>query len=228
MSQNKKLRNAIVTLLQAGHGVDMRADLSVYPSEGSFLVECFLGDETLDLKGLSEDQVQQATETGEVAEYYATAEEAADGYLVLYEWLDKAIQKSAAAQTLPGTAAAGKGKKEEPPSETSEEPGPGVGLIDLTLEDLQELGEEPTLVLVLSPWSAPDRVVLAQIEGLVRNYPEVQFGRIGIDEEPEVLSRYQLSATPTVLFFKGGKLVRQLSGPQKEKELRSALDGLRS
>jgi thioredoxin 1 len=227
MSQNKKLRNAIVTLLQAGHGVDMRADLSVYPSEGSFLVECFLGDETLELAGLSEDQIQQATETGEVAEYYATAEEAADGYLVLYDWLDKAIQKSAAAQNAAGVAAT-KGKKEPEISQASAESGPGVGLIDLTLEDLEELGEEPSLVLVLSPWSAPDRVVLAQIEGLVRAYPGVQFGRIGIDEEPEVMSRYQVTATPTVLFFKGGKVVRQLSGPQKEKELRSVLDGLRS
>jgi thioredoxin 1 len=226
MSQNKKLRNAVVTLLQAGHGIDMQADLSVYPSEGSFLVECFLGDETLDLKGLKEEQIQQATETGEIAEYYPTAEEAADGYLELADWLEKAIQKSAAAQNEAGLAA-GKGKKESALPETAEEAGPGVGLIDLTLEDLEDLGEEPALVLVLSPWSAPDRAVLGQIEILVRAYPEVQFGRIGIDEVPEVMGRYQLTATPTVLFFKGGKVVRQLSGPQKEKELRSVLDGLR-
>jgi thioredoxin 1 len=225
MSQNKKMRNAVVTLLQAGHGVDMQADLSVYPTEGSFLVECFLGDETLDLKGLKEEQIQQATETGEIAEYYSTAEEAADGYLELADWLDKAIQKSAAAQNAAGLAA--KGKKEPANAGADEEPGPGVGLIDLTLKDLAELGEEPMMVLVLSPWSAPDRAVLGQIEGLVRAYPEVQFGRIGIDEEPEVMGRYQLTATPTCLFFKGGKVVRQLSGPQKEKDLRSVLDGLR-
>src|SRR5205814_1442220 len=91
MSQNKKLRNAIVAILQAGHGVDMRADLSVYPSEGSFLVECFLGDEQLDLTGLNPDQTEQAVETGEIAEYLPTAEEAADCYLLLCEWLEKAL-----------------------------------------------------------------------------------------------------------------------------------------
>jgi hypothetical protein len=217
MSQNKKLRNAIVAILQSGHGVDMKADLTVYPSDESFLVECFLGDEELDYKGLTTAQAEQASETGEIAEYFPTAEEAADCYLALWEWLERALKASAAATT-------GTNRKKEGPAPVPLPPGLG----DLSTEDLDELGPEPTLILLLSPLGAPDRTQLATIEGLVRAYPDVTFGRIDIIENPEVVSRFQVTASPVCLLFKDGQLAKQLVGVQPEKALRAALDGLKS
>jgi hypothetical protein len=215
MTQNKKLRNAIVAVLQAGHGVDMRADISVYPSEGSFLVECFLGDEELDFTGLTSEQTEQAIEAGEIAEYCATAEEAADCYLTLWEWLEKALEAGAAGAGTPR-------KKESAPAPETLPPGLG----DLTTAVLEDLGPEPALILILSPLGAADRNQLTVIEGLVRSYPDIQFGRIDMVENPEVVSRFQVTASPVCLLFKSGQLVRQLVGMQSEKNLRTALDGL--
>jgi Thioredoxin len=220
MSLNKKLRNAIVAILEAGHGIDMRADLSAYPSEGSFLVECFLGDEQLDYTGLTTEQAQQALEAGEIAEYFPTAGEAADCYLHLCEWLERALEANAALTTAARPKKAAAAAPAPPPSLAP-------GLADFTPEDLEELDAEPTLVLLLSPLGANDRTQLTTVESLVHAYPDVQFGRIDLIENPEVVSRFQVTASPVCLFFKDGKLVRQLVGVQTEKALRAALDAMK-
>jgi thioredoxin-like negative regulator of GroEL len=82
------------------------------------------------------------------------------------------------------------------------------------------------VVVVLSPLAANDRGQLPVLETLVRAYPDVHFGRIDMLENPEVVSRFQVTASPVCLIFKDGQLVRQLSGMQSEKALRGVLDGL--
>ena len=74
-----ELKAAIVTLLDAGHGVDMSADLSCYPDGDKFFIVSYIGDEPPE--GLKKNQ--EIEREGEVSEYCETAEEAAELYLGL-------------------------------------------------------------------------------------------------------------------------------------------------
>lgn len=54
----------------------------------------------------------------------------------------------------------------------------------------------------------------------------VQFYKVDIDEEMELANQYKIMTVPTLLFFKGGKLVFQNSGVINRKQLESMLERL--
>jgi thioredoxin-like negative regulator of GroEL len=50
--------------------------------------------------------------------------------------------------------------------------------------------------------------------------------KLNTDEAQETASTYRISAIPTILIFKGGKVVHELVGLQPKEELKKHLDGL--
>ena len=71
------------------------------------------------------------------------------------------------------------------------------------------------LVLVdcWAPWCGPCRLVAPVIEGLAKEYSgKVAFGKLNTDENPEVSTRFDIMAIPTLLVFKNGKQVDQIVG----------------
>ena len=46
------------------------------------------------------------------------------------------------------------------------------------------------------------------------------------DDTPATASRYNISAIPTMLFFKGGEVVDQMVGVHTKGEIRARLDAL--
>ena len=54
----------------------------------------------------------------------------------------------------------------------------------------------------------------------------VPFYKVDIDEEMELANQYKIMTVPTLLFFKGGKLVFQNSGVINRKQLESMLERL--
>ena len=50
--------------------------------------------------------------------------------------------------------------------------------------------------------------------------------KLNTDENPGVATRYQIAAIPALLFFKGGKLVEQLTGVRPKPEVKSVIERL--
>ncbi|MEM2882770.1 MAG: thioredoxin [Candidatus Bathyarchaeia archaeon] len=64
-----------------------------------------------------------------------------------------------------------------------------------------------------APWCGPCRVMGPIIDGLASKYAgRVFFGKLNVDENPEVPSRYSIMSIPTLLFFKDGELVDRVIG----------------
>lgn len=64
-----------------------------------------------------------------------------------------------------------------------------------------------------APWCGPCRVMGPIIDGLASKYAgRVFFGKLNVDENPEVPSRYSIMSIPTLLFFKEGELVDRVIG----------------
>lgn len=62
-------------------------------------------------------------------------------------------------------------------------------------------------------WCMPCRMIAPIIEQLAKEMKgKVVFGKLNVDENMEVPSRYYISAIPTLLIFKGGKLVDKVVG----------------
>jgi len=99
-------------------------------------------------------------------------------------------------------------------------PGPDAGsgrpvLSDLTRATFDRfVNESPCAVVdVWAPWCGPCPAMVPVFEALAREFaPEVRFGRVNADDEPELVRRWNVEGLPTILLFERGRLVDRLTG----------------
>ena len=61
-------------------------------------------------------------------------------------------------------------------------------------------------------WCAPCRMVVPIIEEIAGERPDIKVGKINVDEQPELASRFSIMSIPTLVVMKNGKIVQQVSG----------------
>lgn len=71
----------------------------------------------------------------------------------------------------------------------------------------------PVMVDFWAQWCGPCSMIAKVVEEISQEYEgKIKVGKLNVDENPITPGRYQIMAIPTVLFFKGGKLVDRVVG----------------
>ena len=72
--------------------------------------------------------------------------------------------------------------------------------------------EKTVLLDFWAPWCAPCRMVVPIIEEITGERPDIKVGKINVDEQPELTSKFGITSIPTLVVTKNGKIVQQVSG----------------
>ena len=72
--------------------------------------------------------------------------------------------------------------------------------------------EKTVLLDFWAPWCAPCRMVVPIIEEIASERPDIKVGKITVDEQPELASKFGIMSIPTLVVMKNGKIVQQVSG----------------
>ncbi|CAM4389151.1 thioredoxin [Corallococcus exiguus] len=84
--------------------------------------------------------------------------------------------------------------------------------------------EEPVLVDFTATWCPPCRVLAPVIDSLAAEYKgRMKMAKLNVDDHPRTPEQYGIRAMPTLLFFKGGKVVKQVVGALPRAKLEEAV-----
>ncbi len=94
--------------------------------------------------------------------------------------------------------------------------------VEVTDATSKEIIQTHPLVVVdcWAPWCGPCHMVAPVIEELSKDYAgKILFGKLNVDENPQVSMQYDIMSIPTLLLFKNGKLVDKIIGAMSKQIL---------
>ncbi len=78
----------------------------------------------------------------------------------------------------------------------------------------------PVLVDFWATWCAPCLKLMPVIEELAQKYNgKMKFGKVNVEHAPQIAQKFGIRSIPTLLIFKNGKIMAQITGAQPKKNI---------
>ena len=101
-----------------------------------------------------------------------------------------------------------------------------MAIIDLTKENFQAeitKSDKPVQVDFWAVWCGPCQMMAPILHELETEMPDVQIGKVNVDEQMDLARQFRVVSIPTLIIFKNGQEVQRMVGVTSKEELKDAL-----
>ena len=103
--------------------------------------------------------------------------------------------------------------------------GEPVAIDDNNFEQVVLNSKNPVLLDSWAAWCAPCRMVAPVVDELAQEYDgRISFGKVDVDQNPKIASKYGIMSIPTLILFKDGKPITNIVGFRPKAQLKQSLD----
>ena len=96
---------------------------------------------------------------------------------------------------------------------------------DNNFEQVVLQAKTPVLLDFWAAWCAPCLMVAPVVEELAKEYEgTISFGKVDVDQNPQIASKYGIMSIPTLVLFKDGKPISNIVGFRPKAQLKQSLD----
>ncbi|SFR54141.1 thioredoxin [Anaeromicropila populeti] len=84
--------------------------------------------------------------------------------------------------------------------------------------------DKPVLLDFWAPWCGPCQMLLPIVEELAGEVTEAKIGKVNVDEQPELASKFKVMTIPTLIVIKDGRVVSNSVGAKPKKAILDMLN----
>lgn len=102
--------------------------------------------------------------------------------------------------------------------------------LEINSENYQSIIEKKDELVVIdfwAPWCGPCKIIGPVVDELAKdNEGKATVGKVNVDDNREIASRYGVRNIPTILFIKNGEVVDKHMGAAPKSALQSKIDSI--